>query len=376
MKDDHKITAREKTIIRTSVIGILANVLLAAFKTAVGLVSHSIAIVLDAVNNLSDAGSSVITIIGTKLAGKPADRKHPFGHGRVEYLSAMVISVLILYAGFTSLVESVKKIIDPVKPDYTPTTLIIVAAAVIVKVLLGRYVKGVGMKVNSSSLVNSGTDAMMDSVISASTLVAAIVYIYAGLSLEAWLGVIISAFIIKAGIDMLRETYSQILGERVDPELINDIKKTVTSFPDVNGAYDLILHNYGPDSYSGSVHVEVPDTYSASDIDVLSRKIAGKVYQDHHVIMTAIGVYSTNTRDDDAAMVEEEVRRIVFAHDHVLQMHGFFLDKEAKTIRFDVIISFDEKDRVEKFQQITAEVQERFPDYAIMPVLDADFSES
>ena len=232
---------REKTIIRTSIIGIIANVLLAAFKAAVGLMANSIAIVLDAVNNISDAGSSLITIVGTKLAGKEPDKEHPFGYGRIEYLSAMIISVIVLYAGITSFVESVKQIIHPETPDYNAVSLIIVAVAVVVKILLGRYVKGVGKKVNSDSLVNSGEDATLDSVISASTLVAAGIFLIFHVSVEAWLGAVISAVIIKSGIEMLRDTISQILGERNDAELARAIQKTVMSFPDVQGAYDLVL---------------------------------------------------------------------------------------------------------------------------------------
>ena len=184
--------SRNAVIIRTSIIGILANVFLAAFKAVVGFASNSIAIVMDAVNNVSDAASSVITIVGTKLAGKEPDRKHPFGYGRIEYLSAMVISILVLYAGITAFVESVKKIINPDTPDYSAVTLIIVAVAVVVKIILGRYVKGVGKKVNSDSLVNSGEDATLDSIISASTLVAAAIYLIFHISLEAWLGAIIA----------------------------------------------------------------------------------------------------------------------------------------------------------------------------------------
>ena len=171
---------REKTIVRTSVIGILANVLLAAFKAAVGVLSHSIAIVMDAVNNVSDAASSLITIIGTKLAAREPDKKHPFGYGRIEYLSAMIISVIVLYAGITSFIESVKKILHPETPDYSVTVLIIVAVGVLVKILLGRYVKGVGDKVNSDSLINSGKDATLDSIISASTLAAAGIFLLLG----------------------------------------------------------------------------------------------------------------------------------------------------------------------------------------------------
>jgi cation diffusion facilitator family transporter len=257
-KTNNSDASREKTIIRTSIIGIIANVFLAAFKAVIGIMTHSIAIVLDAVNNISDAGSSLITIVGTKLAGKEPDKKHPFGYGRIEYLSAMIISVIVLYAGITSFVESVKQILHPETPEYNTISLIIVAVAVVVKVLLGRYVKSVGEKVNSDSLINSGEDATLDSIISASTLVAAGFFMIFHISLEAWLGAIISVVIIKSGIEMLRDTISKILGEQNDPELARNIKNTVTSFPDVHGAYDLVLNNYGPDAWNGSIHIEVP----------------------------------------------------------------------------------------------------------------------
>ena len=368
--------SRDREIIRASVIGILANVLLAGFKAVVGLMSHSIAIVMDAVNNISDAASSIITIVGTKLAGKAPDRKHPFGHGRVEYLSAMLISILVLYAGLTAFIESVKKIIHPETPDYAPVTLVIVAVAVVVKILLGRYVKSVGERVNSDSLVNSGEDATLDSVISASTLVAAGIYLLFGISLEAWLGAIIALIIIKSGIEMLRDTLSQILGERADAELAKAIKDTIISDPQVSGAYDLVLHNYGPDAFQGSVHIEIPDTLSASEIDKLIRKISVEVYRKHHVILTAVGVYSVNTRDPKAIEAREKVREIVMSHENALQMHGFFLDEEDKAIRFDVVISFDEKDRGSLYRHICQDVQKVYPDYTIQAALDTDFSVS
>ena len=245
-KTNNSDSSREKTIIRTSIIGIIANVFLAAFKAVIGIMTHSIAIVLDAVNNISDAGSSLITIVGTKLAGKEPDKKHPFGYGRIEYLSAMIISVIVLYAGITSFVESVKQILHPETPEYNTISLIIVAVAVVVKVLLGRYVKSVGEKVNSDSLINSGEDATLDSII--------------------------------------------------DPELAREIKHTVTSFPDVQGAYDLVLNNYGPDAWNGSIHIEVPDTYTADQLDLLIRKIQMAVYKKHRVALTAIGVYSIWSR--------------------------------------------------------------------------------
>ncbi len=354
---------REKTIIRTSVIGILANLLLAGFKAAVGLFTHSVAIVMDAVNNLSDALSSVITIIGTRLAAKAPDRKHPLGHGRTEYLTAAIISIIVLYAGVTALIESVKKILHPVTPDYGPAALIIVAVAVAVKLLLGRYVKSVGRKVNSDALVNSGEDARLDAVISFTTLVAAGIYLLFHISLEAWLGAVIAAFIIKSGVDMLRETISRILGERVDSDLARAIKETVVSFPDVYGAYDLILHSYGPERLVGSVHIEVPDYYTADQLDHLQRDIFAKVYQEHGVGLVA------------AARAYDRVRDLVTAHEHVLQLHGFHYHEEEKELQFDVVLSFDAPDREALYREIVEEVQAAFPDHKVIVALDADISD-
>ncbi|MCR4750770.1 MAG: cation diffusion facilitator family transporter [Eubacterium sp.] len=367
--------SREKTIIRTSIIGIIANVCLAAFKAVIGMMTNSIAIVLDAVNNISDAGSSLITIVGTRLAGREPDKKHPFGYGRIEYLSAMIISVIVLYAGITSLVESVKKIVHPETPDYTPVSLIIVAVAVVVKILLGRYVKGVGKKVNSDSLINSGQDATLDSIISASTLAAAAIFMLFHVSLEAWLGAVISVVIIKSGIEMLRDTISQILGERNDVELAKSIRKTVTGFPEVQGAYDLVLNNYGPDSWNGSIHIEVPDTYSADQLDQLIREITLQVFKEHRVILTAIGVYSVNTKDPEVIAVQKKVRETVLAHEYVRQIHGFYLQKEQKAMRFDIVISFDAEDRRAVYEKVVSDVQKQFPEYRLQVAMDTDFAE-
>ncbi len=367
---------RDAIIVRTSVIGIVANVFLSIFKAVIGMLSGSIAITLDAVNNISDAASSIITIVGTKLAGKEPDKKHPFGYGRIEYLTAMVISLVVLYAGLTSFTESVKKILSPVTPDYTTAALIIVAVGVAVKIALGRYVKSVGQSVDSDSLVNSGEDATLDSIISASTLVAALVYLSFGLSLEAYLGAVISIVIIKSGVEMLRDTISRILGESVQADLAQKIKAIVLEFPDVQGVYDLVLNDYGPDAYQGSLHVEVPDTYSASDLDELLRSISVKVYQQHHVLLTAIGVYSINTKDPRAIEMREKVRKTVMAHEYIRQMHGFYLNEANKTIRFDIIISFDAKDRIAVYRQALQEVQALYPDYTLQVAMDTDFMES
>lgn len=377
MAEQIKETAasRDKQIVRVSIVGILANAMLASFKAVVGILSNSIAIVLDAVNNISDAASSVITIIGTKLAGKEPDKKHPFGYGRIEYISALLISGLVLYAGITSFVESVKKIITPEESDYSIASLVIVGAAVLVKVFLGLYVKKNGEKLNSDSLVNSGKDALMDSLISASTLVAALVRVLFGYSIEAWLGAVISIVIIRSGIEMLSETLSHILGEPSDVKLINEVKKTVRSFPEVRGAFDLVLHDYGPDTYNGSVHIEVEDTLPVERLDDLNRKIMQKVLEEHNVLLSAIGVYSVNTKDDEVIALRKEISSFVLSHEHVKQIHGFYYDKKNKYVRFDIVISFSAPSRAEVFKTIEAELKEKYPEMTFVLAMDMDYGE-
>ena len=365
--------SRDKVIIRTSIIGILANVLLAAFKAAVGIASNSIAVVLDAVNNLSDALSSIITIVGTKLAGKLPDKKHPLGYGRIEYISAMIVSGIVLYAGITSAVESVKKIIHPEKPEYSVISLVIIAVAVVVKIVLGRYVKAKGEEVNSGSLVASGSDAMFDAILSASVLACAIIFMITGISLEAFVGAVISVIIIKSGVEMMIETLNEILGVRADEETTDRIKELLTGEDEVQGAYDLIMFNYGPDKNLASVHLELPDTMSVREVDRLTRKLERKVYKETGVVLVAVGVYSYNTGDDEAARIQKDVRERVLAHDWAVQLHGFYVDVETKEMTFDVVISFDINPR-EALTILNGEMKKAYPDYKIAIAPDVDVS--
>ena len=366
---------REKIIVRASMVGIVANILLVIFKITIGLLSNSIAIVLDAVNNLSDVASSLITIVGTKLAGKEPDKMHPFGHGRIEYLSAMMIAVIILYAGITSLIESVKQIFQPEIPNYNPTSLFIIGVAVMVKIGLGLYVKKTGQKVKSDSLVNSGEDALLDAVISFSTLVAAGIFLVFQLPLEAWLGAIISLVILKTGLSMLRGTISQLLGEQSDIEVAKKIQKTVMKFPKVLGVYDLVLNNYGPNRWNGSLHIEVPDTLTVVELDQLLRDIAIKVVREHQVLLTAIGVYSVNTKDKEVVAAQKKIKEIALSHKYIRQVHGFYLMKAEKKMRFDLVVSFDAENREEAFREAVAAVKKAFPDYELQVAMDADFME-
>ncbi|MBQ1631380.1 MAG: cation transporter [Clostridia bacterium] len=365
---------REKTIVKTSIIGILTNVLLVGFKAFVGLMSNSIAIILDAVNNLSDALSSVVTIIGAKLGAKQPDKKHPLGYGRIEYLSSMIVAALVLYAGITSLVESIKKIIRPEAAEYGTVTLVIISVAIVVKLILGLYVKKQGKKVNSGALVASGSDAMFDAILSASVLASAIVYLIWGVSLEAYVGVVIAGFIIKAGVEMMIETLNDIIGKREDAETTKKLKQIICEEESVLGAYDVTLFNYGPNRNYGSVHVELPDTLTVDDVDRITRKIQVDVYQKTGVILTGIGVYSYNTSNDEAAQMRNKVQETVLSHEWALQMHGFYADTEKKTARFDVVMSFD-VDRKEALETMFKEICGMYPDYEIVIVPDVDVAD-
>ncbi len=356
---------REKVIIQTSIIGILTNILLAGFKAVVGILSNSIAVTLDAVNNLSDALSSIITIVGTKLANKKPDKKHPMGHGRAEYLSAMGVAAIVLYAGVTSAIESVKKIIHPETPDYSMISLVIIAVAILVKILLGTYVKSKGKQVNSGSLTASGSDALFDAILSASVLASAIIFLTTGCSLEAWVGLVISGFIIRAGIEVMLEALDEILGKRADTELTLRIKKLLGEEPEVRGAYDLIMYNYGPDKNMASVHVELPDTMTVDDMDRLTRRLEKKIYMETGVVLAAVGVYSYNTGNDKSTQIRNDIRDRIMTHEWAVQMHGFYLDEEAKEIRFDVVINFDIK-ASEGVRIIQEELEEAYPEYTFI----------
>ncbi|MBQ6380227.1 MAG: cation transporter [Clostridia bacterium] len=365
---------REKVIVRTSVLGIVSNVLLAAFKALVGLAVNSIAVILDAVNNLSDAVSSVITILGAKLGAKQPDKKHPLGYGRIEYISSLLVAAIVLYAGITALVESIKKIIHPEKAEYTTISLIIIAVAIVVKLLLGLYVKNRGKKVNSGALVASGSDALFDAILSSSVLACAIIDLVWGISLEAYIGVVIAAVIIKSGIEMVLETLDDILGKRGDAELTKQIKRLICEESEVRGAYDLILYNYGPNKNYGSVHLELPDTMTVEQVDSLTRRIQAKVFQSTGVILTGVGVYSFNTKEDEAAHMRNAIQKAVLSHDWALQVHGFYVDTQQKKLRFDVVVSFDitHKEAIGILQE---EISALHPDYTIDIVPDVDVTD-
>ncbi|MBQ3639115.1 MAG: cation transporter [Clostridia bacterium] len=365
---------RTKEIIKVSFRGIGVNLILVVFKAIVGFLANSIAVILDAVNNLSDALSSIITIIGTKIAGKAADKKHPYGHGRVEYVTSSIIAIIVLVAGVTSLKESVEKIIEPRETNFKFYSIIVIAAAVAAKILLGLYFRRKGKALNSSSLATSGTDALFDAILSAATLVSAVVAMVWEINIEGFLGVGISVFILKAGIEVMREAINNLIGVRIDAELAEGIKGKINSFEEVHGAYDLILHTYGPGQLIGSVHVELDDGMTAREIDTLTRRITADVYRAFGVILT-VGIYATNTSDDVSREIREAAKREVSAFPQIMQMHGFYMEHQAMVVSLDIIVDFKEPDPKAIADTICAHLSEQFPDYRFYINLDRDFSD-
>ena len=375
MTETEKAFSREKTIVKTGVIGIIANVLLASFKALVGIAVHSTAMVLDAVNNFSDVLSSVVTIIGTKIASKKPDKKHPLGHGRVEYLAQMIIAALIIYAGITALWESVKKIIEPVAAEHSAVSLAVISVAVVVKIFLGLYVTKQGKKAKSDLLISSGKDALFDAVLSTAVLISAVILLLVKVNIEAYVSVVISFFIFKAGVEIIFEAVDDMLGHRVEGEYTKKLKVCVSELPEVHGVYDIVLHNYGPDRYLGSLHIEVDDTMTADKIDALTRSITEKAYKETGIMLTAVGIYSNNSSNEKLMKMRNDITELVVDHKHILQLHGFYVDEVKKRITFDVVVDFDEQDREGLIAHIIGDVKNVLPEYDVAVSIDSDISD-
>ena len=368
---------REKEIVRTSFVGIIGNIFLVGFKAFIGLISGSVSIIMDALNNLTDALSSIITIIGTKLSNKRPNKKHPYGYGRIEYITSTLIAFLILFAGAMAIYESIKSIIDHFQngtmPEFETYSIIIIAAAIVVKIGIGLFFRYKAKKTESEALDASGKDALFDSILSTSTLIGMFVAKYAGFYIEGYLGIIIGLFILKSGIGVLKESLSSIIGERFDKEIVNKIKNDINQIEGVLGSYDLILNSYGHNKNIGSVHIGVKDDLSASEIQDIQREIFTLMYTKYNTIMT-VGIYAENMSDEYTKAIYEGVLAIIKNYNTVLQIHGFYVDKEKKFINYDLVISFDDKEPLETIKKIKEETEAKNPEHTVIINYDQDFT--
>lgn len=365
---------RKRTIVKTGIIGITTNVALSAAKLIIGLAASSLAFVLDGVNNLTDAFSSLVTIIGIKLASKPADKKHPMGYGRIEYLSALVIGLIILATGAFALRDAIVKIFHPSFGVYEPLDLWVMVAAIVIKLLLGTYTRHQGKRTNSEALQASGIDALFDALVTSTTLIAMGTDVFFHFTVDGWVSAFISLVVIKAGWDITRNVIDKVLGTRINPNLAKKIKKEIDAFPEVLGVHDLFLDSYGPNQMIGSVHIAVDHNMRADEIDVLSRKISGVIYSKFNIVLTC-GVYGVASDDPQEQALFKKVSQVVLADKNALSIHAFYWDRPDNIVRFDIVRSFNVKDAETWLASIIERLNKEIPGYTFKIQLDVDYAD-
>jgi cation diffusion facilitator family transporter len=326
------------------IVGIILNSILFVIKLSAGILTKSIAITADAFNNLSDAASSVITILGFKLAGAPADREHPFGHGRIEYLSGLVVSSMVLLVGFEFVKSSFERILHPSKITFVLIPFVLILASVAAKIWLSGFNKHVGKAINSSALQASSFDSLADVFISGCTAISLLISKWTTFPLDGYIGMLVSLFILYAGFSLIKETLNPLLGEAPDPELVERIIDELCSYDYISGVHDLIIHNYGPGRIMASAHAEVPCDISITKIheviDKAEREISSK-----NKLYLVIHMDPINTNDAEVEAARIEVLKVTKLYPMIKSIHDFRVVGEGKekNLIFDVVIDFKHK---------------------------------
>ncbi|MCQ2415336.1 MAG: cation diffusion facilitator family transporter [Lachnospiraceae bacterium] len=348
---------REGIIVTTSGMGILVNLLIAVTKIVVGLISSSIAIISEGANNAGDALSSVMALIGAKLAKKHPDEKHPFGYGRIEYLCGLVIAVVILVTGIELLIGSAKRIFHPETLHISYIALVLVALSAAVKFFLGNYTVRMGRKVGSTALEAVGTDCKTDCFASIITIVSALIFLVFKWNVDAYAGVITSLLLIKAGVEALRETLSEILGRPGDKELAAKLYKEIRSTDGILAAVDMMLHNYGPEAWSGSVNVEIDHKKTVGEIYQFLHELQLRIMHEYHVTMV-FGVYAVDYDGEYMKELRKTIAGFIRKQEHVKSFHAVYIDQRSDKIYCDFIVDYELKDWEElkkEFEQYMAE---------------------
>ena len=357
----------------TSVVGILCNVLLFAGKLAVGMVMRSVSVMADAFNNLSDAASSVIGFVGVKMAGKPADREHPFGHGRIEYIAALVVAFLVIQVGLTFFKSSLDKIRHPEDLSFDLVSMLILTASVAVKLWLGRFNKALGKRINSSVMQAAAADALGDVVTTLATMGSILFFHFTQINIDGFVGLLVSLVVMWAGIGIARDTLEQLIGQPVDPKLYREISEFVESYDGILGSHDLIVHNYGPTRSLASIHAEVPN-----DVDIeTSHEIIDRIERDAARklgIFLVIHMDPVAVRDERVTELKEQVTAELKKIDERLSLHDFrIVDGEQQiNLIFDVVVphSYSDKDMTQLHLDIVEKVSGLDPRYQCVVTLE------
>ena len=370
---------RGKYIFLGGLVGIISNLLLFTIKLSVGLITSSIAIMADAFNNLSDASSSIITIVGFKLSDKPADAEHPFGHGRIEYISALIVSFMVMLVGFQFVKSSLERIFNPVDIKFEIIPFVLLLISIFVKVWLSSFNKFVGNKIDSSALKAASVDALGDVFTSSCVVISYLAAKFTSFPIDGYLGTLVALFILYSGFSLTKETLNPLLGEAPDPELVQKIQNMVLSYDNITGVHDLIIHNYGPCRCMASIHAEVPCDISIMEIheiiDKAEREISEKLKIYLVIHMDPIAIEDEEVKKDFNMVCDiiEKDERIKSIHDFRVVGQG-----EVKNLLFDIVIDSEKMFKTMTkhetlINEINKAVKEIHPKYNCIITVDNDY---
>ena len=364
--------SREGAVVTVSALNILVNLISAAVKVVIGMAVSSIAIVSEGVNNATDSATSLITIVGTKLSAKHPTEKHPFGFGRIEYLTSLLIAVLILFTGAELMESSIKLIFEPQEMSISYVTMAIIAVSAILKLLLGTFTIKEGKRVDSSSLAALGTECRSDSVVSVITLVTALVFLVFRVNLDAYAGIIMALIVLKAGLEVLRQTLSDLLGQSGEKELAQELYRIIRAEPLVLNAADMMLHNYGPDAYSGSVNVEIDHSKTVGEVYAALHELQLRIMHEKHITMV-FGIYAVDKDHQEIRQLREQVAAFVREQEHVTSYHALYIHPNGRDIYVDLVVDYDLADWDELRREFTDYMAARYPEKHLELVIETNY---
>lgn len=364
--------SREDVITVTSGLGITVNLLIAAIKVVIGLLASSIAIISEGVNNAADAFSSVLALVGTKLSGKRPDEKHPFGYGRVEYLTSLVIAVLILISGFEVLTGAVKRVFEPEALSISYITLAIIAVSALIKYFLGIYTIKMGKKAESGALVGVGLECRNDSIVSVITIVSSLLFLIFGWNIDAYAGIITALIILKAGFDVLKDTVSELLGRPGKQELAGELYREIRGTEGILNAADLMLHNYGPDAYSGSVNVEIDHKKTVGEIYGFLHELQLRIMREYGVVLV-FGIYAVDQDRPELNALRRTIGEFIRTHEHVKSFHALYLQPETDRVYLDFVVDYALRDWDDLKNEFLAYMAEKYPEKEIVLTVETEY---
>ncbi len=363
---------REGVITVTSALGLVVNLLIAGVKIAIGAAVSSIAIISEGIHSGADAATSILTIVGVKLSARRPTQKHPFGYGRIEYLTSLVIAGLILYTGVEIFVTSVDLIFHPAELAIDYLTLVIVAATAAVKFFLGVYTIKKGRSVDSDTLVGLGAECRNDSFASVITIVSAVIFLVFKLSVDAYAGLLTALLILKTGLEILRSTLADLLGKSGNRELADALYKAIRSTPGIANAADMMLHNYGPDAYSASVNIEIDHDKTVGEVYEYIHALQLRILEAYHVTMV-FGIYAVDNKNEDSRRLRSQIAQFVREHDHVKSYHALYHDKKNDCIYCDFVVDYGNFDWDALRAEFAAYMQTLYPQCTVELTVETEF---